>query len=101
MNAQNSSMAVTIVFPRPFQAFLDGGKEIRVEASSVKEALEAVAVRFPRLKKHLFGELGRLRGFLRVYVNDEDVRNRGGEETRLKENDVIRIVPSIIGGARE
>lgn len=98
MNGQKSSNTVTIVFPRPFHGFLDGQKQIQVGASTVKEALENVTVMFPRLKKHLVGELDRWRDFLHVYVNDEDVRNLKGEERALRDNDSIRIVPSIIGG---
>ena len=94
-------MPVTIIFPRPFNALLEGQKQFQVEGSTVHGAFEALIVRFPKLKTHLFGEGAHVRSFLHIYVNGEDVRNLQGEATPLKENDVIRIVPSIIGGARE
>jgi len=52
------------------------------------------------LKKHLFADDGRLRSFVNVYVNDEDIRYLQKDQTRLSEGDTVSIVPSIAGGAR-
>jgi len=52
----------------------------------------------PDLKRHLYTEEGKLRAFVNVYVNDEDMRYLEKEATALKDGDTISIVPSIAGG---
>ena len=58
-------------------------------------------MRFEELKKHLYSDDGRLRSFVNVYVNDEDIRYLQKDQTPLREGDTVSIVPSIAGGARE
>ena len=57
--------------------------------------------KFAELKKHLYSEDGRLRSFVNVYVNDEDIRYLQKDQTPVREGDTISIVPSIAGGARD
>ena len=52
----------------------------------------------PELKRHLYTEDGKLRAFVNVYVNDEDMRYLEKEATALKDGDTISIIPSIAGG---
>jgi molybdopterin converting factor small subunit len=66
----------------------------------VGEALSALTTKFGDLKKHLYSDDGRLRSFVNVYVNDEDIRYLQKDQTPVKEGDTISIVPSIAGGAR-
>jgi adenylyltransferase/sulfurtransferase len=56
---------------------------------------------FAGLKRHLFTEEGRLRSFVNVYVNGEDIRYLAQEKTPTKDGDTINIIPSIAGGAPE
>ena len=70
-----------------------------VQGSTVGEAMTALVARHPDLKKHLYTEDGKLRAFVNLYVNDEDIRYMQKEATALKEGDNISIVPSIAGGA--
>jgi adenylyltransferase/sulfurtransferase len=87
-----------VIIPTPLRQY--AGKQASVEllASTVREALSGLVERNPELRKHLFTEDGRLRAFVNVYVNDEDIRYLDKESTRLKESDTISIVPSIAGG---
>jgi adenylyltransferase/sulfurtransferase len=66
----------------------------------VAEALSALTNKFTDLKKHLFSDDGRLRSFVNVYVNDEDIRYLQKDQTSVKAGDTISIVPSIAGGAQ-
>jgi len=59
-----------------------------------------VTTKFSDLKKHLYSDDGRLRSFVNVYVNDEDIRYLQKDQTSVKAGDTISIVPSIAGGAR-
>jgi molybdopterin converting factor small subunit len=58
-------------------------------------------VRFADLKKHLYSDDGKLRSFVNVYVNDEDIRYLQKDQTQLRDGDIVSIVPSIAGGAHK
>ncbi len=62
------------------------------------EALAGLVARHPELKRHLYNDDGKLRAFVNVYVNDEDMRYLQKEATALNDGDTISIVPSIAGG---
>jgi molybdopterin synthase sulfur carrier subunit len=64
----------------------------------VGEALAGLVSQHPDLKRHLYTDEGKLRAFVNVYVNDEDMRYLQKEATAVKEGDTISIVPSIAGG---
>jgi len=66
----------------------------------VGEALSALLVQHPELRRHLYTEEGKLRAFVNLYVNDEDIRYLQKEATEVKEGDNISIVPSIAGGRK-
>ena len=54
--------------------------------------------RYPDIKKNLFNDQGKLRSFVNVYVNDEDIRYLDKTDTKLNGSETISIVPSIAGG---
>jgi molybdopterin converting factor small subunit len=93
-------MAVKVIIPTPLRAYAAKQESVEMEAGSVREALKGLTTRFEALKKHLYSEDGRLRSFVNVYVNDEDIRYLEKEETQLRDGDIVSIVPSIAGGAR-
>jgi MoaD family protein len=92
-------MAVKVIIPTPLRAYTGKQESVELQAATVGEALQTLANRFEELKKHLYAEDGRLRSFVNVYVNDEDIRHLQKDQTRLREGDIISIVPSIAGGA--
>jgi molybdopterin converting factor small subunit len=69
-----------------------------VQAANVSEALKALTTQFADLKKHLYNDEGKLRSFVNVYVNDEDIRFAQKDATPVKDGDVVSIIPSIAGG---
>ena len=91
-------MAVKVIIPTALRAYAGKHESVEVQASTVGEALAGLTDRFEDLKKHLYANDGRLRSFVNVYVNDEDIRYLQKDETRLREGDTISIVPSIAGG---
>jgi molybdopterin converting factor small subunit len=92
-------MAVKVMIPTPLRQYAGKQESIQVQAGTVGEALSALTGQFEELKKHLFADDGRLRSFVNVYVNDEDIRYLQKDQTRTKDGDTISIVPSIAGGA--
>jgi molybdopterin converting factor small subunit len=93
-------MAVKVIIPTPLRAYAGKQESVEVQAKTVAEALAALTGTFSELKKHLFSDDGRLRSFVNVYVNDEDIRYLQKDQTQVREGDTISIVPSIAGGAR-
>ena len=92
-------MAVKVIIPTPLRAYAGKQESVDVQAATVGEALSGLTSKFGDLKKHLFTEEGKLRSFVNVYVNDEDIRYLQKDQTQVREGDTISIVPSIAGGA--
>lgn len=93
-------MAVKVIIPTPLRIYAARHDSAEVPAETVGEALGELTAQFGELRKHLFTEEGKLRSFVNVYVNDEDIRYLAKENTPTKDGDVVSIVPSIAGGSR-
>jgi molybdopterin converting factor small subunit len=87
-----------IHIPTPLRQYAGKQPDVGVEGGTVGEALSDLVTRHPDLRRHLYTEDGKLRAFVNVYLNDEDVRYLQKEATAIKESDSISIVPSIAGG---
>jgi sulfur-carrier protein adenylyltransferase/sulfurtransferase len=88
-----------IHLPTPLRPYADGAASIDVTGRTVADALDELVGRHPGLRKHLFDDAGKVRSFVNLYKNDEDVRYLEREATPLASNDSLSIVPSIAGGA--
>jgi sulfur-carrier protein adenylyltransferase/sulfurtransferase len=88
-----------ISVPTALRQYIGGETTVNVQGNKISEALNSLTAQYPELKKHLFDAEGRLRNFVNVYVNDEDIRYQQQEDTPIKESDEISIIPSIAGGA--
>jgi molybdopterin converting factor small subunit len=87
-----------IHIPTPLRQYVDKQSTVDVKASTVAEAMNALVAQHPDLRRHLYNEDGKLRAFVNLYVNDEDIRYLQKEATPLQDGDNISIVPSIAGG---
>ena len=87
-----------LMIPTPLRQFVDGQDTVEVEASTVGEALDKLTSQHTELRRHLFSDEGKLRSFVNVYMNDEDIRYLDRDKTAITEGDTISIVPSIAGG---
>ena len=92
-------MSVKVMIPTPLRAYAGKQESVELKATTVGEALSALTSQFSELKKHLYADDGRLRSFVNVYVNDEDIRYLQKDQTAVSEGDTISIVPSIAGGS--
>src|SRR2546421_627045 len=92
-------MAVTVLIPTALRQFAAGQSEIQVEGATVGEVLDRVTEANSDLRKHLYSDESKLRSFVNVYVNDEDIRGAERLNTPVKDGDTISIVPAIAGGA--
>jgi adenylyltransferase/sulfurtransferase len=88
-----------IHIPTPLRVYTGQQATVTVEAATVQQALGALTAEHPQLRKHLYAEDGRLRAFVNLYLNDEDVRYLPAkEETAVAAGDDLSIIPSIAGG---
>ncbi len=87
-----------IHIPTPLRQYADKKDTVDVPAKTVGEALSGLVSKHPDLKRHLYNDDGKLRAFVNVYLNDEDIRYLQKEATPVKDADNISIVPSIAGG---
>lgn len=88
-----------IAIPTALRLYAGGQESVEVQGSKIGEALASLTAQHPELKNHLFDAQGKLRNFVNVYVNDEDIRYGQQDNTPIKESDEISIIPSIAGGA--
>ncbi len=91
-------MAHRILIPTPLRPFAGKQDVVEIDGGTVGEILQALVARYGELKKHLYNEDGKLRSFVNIYVNDEDIRHLERERTALKAGDTVSIVPSVAGG---
>lgn len=92
-------MAHRILIPTPLRPFAGKQEFVEVEGRTVGDALQRLVGQYSDLKRHLYNEDGRLRSFVNIYVNDEDIRHLDREQTQLSAGDTISIVPSVAGGS--
>ena len=92
-------MSNQVHIPTPLRPYAGGAEQVAVDADTVDGALAHLTTSHPGLKQHLFAADGKLRSFVNVYVNDDDIRYLSGGATPIKPGDVLTIVPSIAGGA--
>ena len=93
-------MAVKVMIPTPLRQFTGKQASMECVAGTVGDALGRLTTNFGELRKHLYTDDGRIRSFVNVYLNDEDIRFLDKENTKTKDGDTISIVPSIAGGSR-
>ena len=91
-------MPVQVLIPTPLQKFTNDEASVELDASSVDALVDALDGRYPGLKGRLCDEAGKLRRFLNVYVNSEDLRFLDNQTTALKDGDEVSIVPAVAGG---
>jgi molybdopterin converting factor small subunit len=88
----------TLNIPAPLRSYTGGTSNIDLHATDVGGAVQELTTKYPALYPHLFTDHGKLRPYVNLFVNDEDVRHLQGLETELGDQDRLRIIPSIAGG---
>jgi len=88
-----------ILIPTPLRAYTGKQDIVQVAGATIGEALADLTAKFDDLRAHLFTAEGKLRSFVNVYLNDEDIRYLQKEATPLKPGDTISIIPSVASGS--
>jgi molybdopterin synthase sulfur carrier subunit len=92
-------MAVKVRIPTPLQKLTNNLGEVQTQARNINEMLADLEANHPGIKERLCDAEGKLRRFVNVYVNEEDIRFLQGQDTSLKDGDDVSIIPAIAGGA--
>ncbi len=90
-------MAVKVLIPTPLQKLTDGKDVVEAQAGKIIDIINALDKKYPGLAERLCQD-GKIRRFINVYLNEEDIRFLQGEETLVKDGDEVSIVPAIAGG---
>ena len=88
-----------ILIPTPLRPFTDKLDVVELDGATIGELLQNLTTKYGGLKQHLYTDDGKLRSFVNVYVNDEDIRYLQKDQTPLKAGDTVSIIPSVAGGA--
>ncbi len=94
----SEATSAVVRIPTALRAYAGGRDEVEASGATVAEVLRDLTTRYPQLRRHLYDDHGRLRGFVNVFLNVWDVRDLEGEATAIGPGDTLTIVPSIAGG---
>ena len=88
----------TVIIPTPLRKFTNNTARLEVKASNIGDTVEEITLNFPDLKKHLLDDKGQIRSFINIFVGNDDIRNLQQENTLVKSDTIVSIVPAIAGG---
>lgn len=91
-------MSIKVRIPTPLRKITNGADEVAAEGSNVSEIIEDLEKNYPGLKERICEPDGKLRRFVNIYLNDEDIRFKKNMETELRDTDELSIIPAIAGG---
>ena len=94
-------MATKILIPTPLRPYTDKKDAVDADGATVGELLADLTRKHAGLKAHLYNDQGKLRSFVNVYVNDEDIRYLQKEQTPVSATDTVSIIPSVAGGGEK
>jgi molybdopterin converting factor small subunit len=87
-----------VLIPTPLRQYVEKKDSVEAAGANVGEVLAGLTAAHPDLRKQIFTDEGKLRSFVNVYLNDEDIRYLNKDKTAVKDGDTLSIVPSIAGG---
>ena len=91
-------MSSKLRIPSPLRRFTNGQSELEVNGNNVRKVLEDLFDAHPDIKNHLVEDDGGLRNFVNIFIDGEDIRQKGGLEAEVSDGSDVRIIPSIAGG---
>src|SRR5258707_7167382 len=89
----------TVIIPTPLRKFTNNTARLQVNAGTIHDTVQELTLNFPDLKKHLLDEGGNIRSYVNIFVGNDDIRDLQQDQTAVKEDTLISIVPAIAGGA--
>lgn len=93
-------MFIKVRIPQPLQKLTGGQERVKAAGNDVKSLVNDLESRYPGIKDRLCDAAGKIRRFINIYVNEEDIRFLQGDATGLKDGDEVSIIPAIAGGSQ-
>jgi molybdopterin synthase sulfur carrier subunit len=90
-------MAVTLYLPAVLAKIVDA-RSLDASGGTVGEIVADIAQRYPALAPRLRETSGEPYPFVTFYLNDEDIRFKGGFDATVRDGDELTVVPAIAGG---
>jgi molybdopterin converting factor small subunit len=94
-------MKTTVIIPSFLREYTGNNGVLKIEGDTTGEVLDNLTVMFFPLRQHLFSNYGKIRSTINIYLNDTDIKLTEAENLPLKENDVIKIIPTVTGGFKD
>ena len=91
-------MSIRVRIPTPLRRFTGGSEEVNVSGANIDALVNDLERQFPGIKDRICDEQGKVRRFVNLYVNGDDIRFLNELETPVKDGDEVSIVPAIAGG---
>lgn len=91
-------MSIKVRIPTPLRKLTNGKDEVDGSGKDVREVINNIEKQYPGLKERICEDDGKIRRFVNIYVNDEDIRFKNNVDTELKDGDEVSIIPAIAGG---
>jgi sulfur-carrier protein len=92
-------MAIEVRIPTILRTYTGGEKAVEGDGKTLDELLNNLNAAHDGLRGRLVDDTGKLRRFVNVYLNDEDVRFLGGLETPVADGDTVTVLPAVAGGS--
>lgn len=92
-------MATKVFIPTALRGYADDKDTVELDGANVGEVINNLTTSYPDLRTHLLDDDGKLRNFVNVFVNDENIRVLDLDSTVLSEGDEVTLVPAVAGGA--
>lgn len=92
-------MSISVYISATLRGFANRNHTIQIEGGTVREVLKRLPEEYPELQKALFDDAGRLRAFVNLYLNEENVTAESKWDTAVREEDAFLLLPAIAGGA--
>lgn len=91
-------MSATVRIPTPLRTATGGASTVETEGGTLTAVIDDLEAKHPGIAERLLDESGRLRRFVNVFVDDEDVRFQDGLDTRVPDGATVSIIPAVAGG---
>jgi len=88
----------TVIIPTPLRKFTGNSSRVTIKANKVSDVVQELTTNFPDLRKHVINSDGKIASFINVFVDNDDIRSLNHEQTEVRENSTISIIPAIAGG---
>jgi len=84
--------------PSPLRKFTNNLDTLETSASNITDTISELVDTYPKLKEQIIDSEGKIRKFVRIYLGDTDIKALDNENTPVKEDSVVNIIPAIAGG---